>query len=60
MMAQTMSVEFRGAIVEVVYRPHGEDDVMWEFVEDSLNRIMLSGQERRDIRDEALAHSRRG
>jgi hypothetical protein len=55
-----MSVEFRGAVVEIVYRAHGDDDVLWEFAERKLNEIPLSAIERQDIRREALAHAGRG
>lgn len=56
---RSMSVEFRGAIVEIVYDPLGSDDVSWWFAEDGLNDIALTARERRDIRLEALGESRR-
>ena len=54
-MDRSMSIEFRGAIVEVVYRRH-DGDVTWEFAEERLNHIPISGVERQDIRREVLAH----
>lgn len=59
MTTDTMSVEFRGTIVEIVYRKIADDDVFWAFAEDGLNDLILTGRERQDIWREALNHSGR-
>ena len=59
-MQRSLSIEFRGAIVQVNYRPIADDDVIWEFAEERLNRLVLTGRERQDIRLEALGDYRRG
>lgn len=59
-MDGTMSVEFRGAIVEIVYEAKGGDDVIFWFADGALNDIPLSSRERQDIWREAMSHSGRG
>lgn len=58
MFSGSLTIEFRGALAEVLYRRTSDGDVDWQFAMDKLNDTPLKPQERRDIRREILGEGK--
>ena len=56
--SNSMTIQFRGAFVEIIYsRTAG--DCEWWFADDSLNDVALTGRERQEIRATVLGDIKR-